>query len=336
MPAKKTAKPESQLKNIDALFGLDGGESNSKFKVQEVSIEKFVPFKMHPFRIYEGERLFDMIESVKANGVLIPVIARKISGNDKTVEILSGHNRISAAKAVKLKTVPTVILEGITDEQAMVYVVETNLIQRSFNDMRHSEKATVIALHHNKMFSQGKRNDILEQLKALENPEQTKIDTSSHCETKLGRGQRTDDKIGAMYSLNRNTVARYVRVDKLTHELKVLLNDGSIPFLAAVELSFLQNDEQHQLVHYLNDGHAINERKAKALREQSKAKTLDDDTMQNIIVGQTGTTKIKPRRVNINSDFYSKYFTPEQSTKEVESIVEQALLLYFNDKSDVE
>ena len=330
MPANKAEKKKPQLKNIDDLFGLDGNESQGKLKIQEVAVDNFVPFKGHPFRIYEGERLRDMIESVKANGVLVPVVVRK-TANDK-LEILAGHNRINAAKCAGLETVPAVVMEDITDEQAMVYVVETNLMQRSFTDMRHSEKAKVIAMHYSKMFSQGKRNDILEQLKALENPEASKVDTSPHNGTGLDKGQRTDEKIGEMYGLARNTVARYVRIDKLVHELKVLLDNGTIPFLAAVELSFLQNHEQHQLVRYLNDGHTINERKAKALREQSKTKALDDDIMQNIIVGQTDTTEVKPRRVNISGDFYGRYFKPEQSAQEVESIVEEALKLYFDNR----
>ena len=341
MPAKRAEKKKPELRNIDDLFGLDGNENvDGKPVIHEVNVDDFVPFKGHPFRIYQGERLFDMIESVKANGVLVPVVTRKTTG--KKFEILAGHNRINAAKAVGLETVPTVILECITDEQAMVYVVETNLMQRSFTDMLHSEKAKVIAMHHSKMFSQGKRNDILERLKAIENPEapkkQTKATaktpTSSHDGSELNKGQRTDEKIGAMYSLSRNTIARYVRVDKLVHELKVLLDDGTIPFLAAVEISFLLDREQHQLVGCLKKGDCtINENKAAALRVQSKAKTLDANSMKNILAGnKTDTTEIKPRRVNINGDFYGKYFKPEQSAKEVESIVEEALKLYFDNR----
>jgi len=338
MPAKNTTKKtdrkKPELKNLDDLFAIDGNENaNGKPTIQEADVNNFVPFKGHPFRIYEGERLLDMIDSVRANGVLVPVVARKTAGGK--FEILAGHNRINAAKMAGLKTVPTVLLEDITDEEAMVYVVETNLIQRSFSDMRHSEKAKVIAMHHSKMFSQGKRNDILEQLKALENPTETdttaKPSTSSQSGTELSAGKRTDEKIGAIYSLARNTIARYVRVDKLVHELKVLLDDGTIPFLAAVELSFLKNHEQHQLTECLKNDYSVNVNKAVALRAQSKAKTLDADTMKNILAGnKPAAPEVKPRKVNINGEFYGKYFTPEQSTQEVESIVEEAIQLYFS------
>ena len=115
----------------------------------------------------------------------MPIIARKFNTDDEAFEILAGHNRINAAQLAGLSTVPAVVLEGITDEQAMVYVVETNLMQRSFADMKHSEKAAVIAMHHCKMFSQGKRNDILEQLKAPENPGYEKNPTPSQNGTML-------------------------------------------------------------------------------------------------------------------------------------------------------
>ena len=330
MPASKVGKKRPQLKKIDDLFVLDGNEGKSKYRIQEIAADELVPFKGHPFRIYQGERLHDMIESVKTSGVLVPVVVRK-TANDE-LEILAGHNRVNAAKCAGLETVPTVVLEDISDEEAMVYVVETNLMQRSFGDMLHSEKAKVISMHHSKMFSQGKRNDILEHLKVLENPETSKTDTLSHNGTELDKGQRTDEKIGEMYGLARNTVARYLRIDKLVHELKELLDDGAIPFLAAVEVSFLHNHEQRQLVRFLNEGHTISERKAKALRAQSKAKTLDEDTMRYIIVAQIIVPENKPRRVNISSEIYGRYFKPEQSAQEVESIVEEALKLYFDNR----
>ena len=175
---KGKAKP--RLKNLDDLFNLNNGvnpleqsvpimdtQPISKRAVISVATEKLTPFKGHPFRLYEGERLDDMVASIKANGVLVPIIVRKI---DATLEILAGHNRVNAAKIAGLNEVPAIVFEDVSDDDAMVYVIETNLIQRSFADMTHTEKAAVIALHHSKMFSQGKRNDIVEQLKRLENP----------------------------------------------------------------------------------------------------------------------------------------------------------------------
>ena len=130
MPMKEKKKP--QLNKLNDLFGLDGEETQSKLKIKEIPIANLIPFDGHPFRLYEGERLDDMVESIKANGVLMPVITRRNarveSADGEAVEILAGHNRINAAKIAGLETVPAIILDGISDDEAMVYVVETNLI----------------------------------------------------------------------------------------------------------------------------------------------------------------------------------------------------------------
>jgi ParB family chromosome partitioning protein len=104
-----------------------------------------------------------MMESIRANGVLVPIL-----------EILAGHNRINAVRIAGLSVVPAIVLENVPDDEALIYVIATNLTQRSFSDMAHSEKAAVIALQHSKLFSQGKRNDILNELKMLENPQDNK------------------------------------------------------------------------------------------------------------------------------------------------------------------
>jgi len=339
MATKKTAKPKPQLKNLDDFFALNGEETQGKLNIQEIPIANLIPFDGHPFRLYEGERLEDMVESVKANGVLVPVITRKKAGSDEqadgeAIEILAGHNRVNAAKIAGLESVPAIVLEGISDDEAMVYVVETNLIQRSFADMTHSEKAAVITMHHSKMFSQGKRNDILEQLKAIENPEFTinvpKATDGSGAEPDTGT--RTDEKIGAMYSLSRNTIARYLRISRLNGFLKGMLDSGKITFLTAVELSFLNEEEQEWLEllnSVLGDKFSVNASKAGQLRKHSKDGTLDKITMQSIVSGQTAATENKPQRVKINGEVYSRYFKPEQPAKEVEGIIEEALALYF-------
>ena len=322
MSATKKITKRPPLKSLDEYFCLDGEEAQSKLKIQKIPIANLIPFNGHPFCLYEGERLEDMVASVKANGVLVPVITRKTSGD--VVEILAGHNRINAAKLAGLETVPAIVLEDISDDEAMVYVVETNLIQRSFGDMSHSEKAAVIAMQHSKMFSQGKRNDILEQLKLLENPED---------ETEINTGIRTDEKIGALYSLSRNTIARYLRISQLNAPLKIMLDNAKITFLAAVELSFLNKQEQEWLAECLENGFTVNTAKAAVLREYSKEGMLDLDIIANILSGQTAAEESKPRNIKISGRLYSRYFKPEQSAKEVETIIAEALTMYYDGRA---
>ena len=107
-----------------------------------IPTEKIVPFHNHPFRLYEGERLADMVESIKEHGVLNPVIVQKVA--DK-YEMLAGHNRWNAAKIAGVGDIPAIVKEGLSEEEAYVYVIETNLMQRSFTDLLPSEKAAVLA-----------------------------------------------------------------------------------------------------------------------------------------------------------------------------------------------
>jgi len=88
-------------------------------------IDELIPYEEHPFRLYEGERLADMVRSIKELGVIVPVIVRPL---DEDYEILSGHNRVNAAKLAGLKKVPVIIKTGLTDDEAKLIVTETNLV----------------------------------------------------------------------------------------------------------------------------------------------------------------------------------------------------------------
>ena len=105
-----------------------------------IPVEKIVPFHNHPFRLYEEKRLDDMVESIREHGILIPVIVQKIADG---YEMLSGHNRWNAAKIVGITEIPAIIKENLTEREAYVYVIETNMLQRSFEELLPSEKAAV-------------------------------------------------------------------------------------------------------------------------------------------------------------------------------------------------
>ena len=137
-----------------------------------------------------------------------------------------------------------------SDEEAFIYVVETNVIQRSFNDMIPSEKAAVIAMSYSKMFSQGKRNDIIDELMKLENPEYIKDEASC---TQLGRRLNSREKVGIEYGLSRNTIARLLRVDKLIDGLKNRTDCDEISIRCAVDLSYLIDCEQEEVEKVLSE-----------------------------------------------------------------------------------
>lgn len=323
---KKDNKP--RLQNLDHMFGLHNPETEvqavNKNSIASIEIGKLTPFKKHPFHLYKGERLEDMIASIVSSGVLVPIIVRKV---DETLEILAGHNRVNAAKLAGLDEIPTIILENVSDEDAMIYVIETNLLQRSFSDMTHTEKAAVIAMHHSKMFSQGKRNDILEQIKMLEKPhEYNENETSSQVAKKL----TTIEKVGETYNLSKDTVARYLRIGQLIPALKSRLDNNCFAFVPAVTLSFLKEEEQVLLDECMEHNNlTVDMKKADLLRQFSEDGKLDSESIYRILSGKTVSKSNRTPTVKIRGDIYAKYFKPDQSAKEIQGIVEKALELYF-------
>ena len=133
--------------------------------IVSIPVEEIHSFHDHPFRLYEGERLEDMVQSIKDHGVLNPVIVRKAA---RGYEMLAGHNRTNAAKIAGLTEVPAIVKTDLSDEDAYVYVIETNLLQRSFAELLPSEKAAVLVARYEKISSQGKRNDIRQEIERLE------------------------------------------------------------------------------------------------------------------------------------------------------------------------
>ena len=336
MAATIKDKPKPRLKNLDDLFDLNDGTNlpeqaaaimgtqPCKNAVIMTAIDALTPFKGHPFRLYDGERLDDMVESIKANGVLVPIIARRIG---EVIEILAGHNRVNAAKLAGLDEIPAIILEGVSDGEAMVYIVETNLIQRSFADMAHTEKAAVIALHHSKMFSQGKRNDIIERLKMLENPHEYGENGTFH---QVGEKLRSDERVAEMYSLSKITVSRYLRIQHLIPALKSRLDNGGLAFVSSVTLSFLKESEQEIVADRMERHNlTVDMKKADMLRNFSEKHGLDGESAYRIL---SGTMEQKPNRaptIKVSKAVYSKYFKPNQPAKEIQGIVEKALEMYF-------
>jgi len=129
---------------------------------QHINIEKLIPFANHPFKLYEGQRFIDMVESIRANGVLSPIIVRPTNGDN--YEILSGHNRVNAAREAGLTEVPAIVKNDLTDEEALFIVTETNLVQRSFADMKHSERAAALSALYTAMKKQGYRSDLIDEI----------------------------------------------------------------------------------------------------------------------------------------------------------------------------
>lgn len=292
-----------------ATFDI-GTMMSQENQVKNIPISSLVPYHNHKFQLYSGERLEDMIESVKKNGILIPIIVQPYGEN---YEILSGHNRTNAAKLAGLETVPAVIKERL--------LIETNLRQRGFDDLKISEQAAVLAMRHSKMFSEEKSRAINEELERLDGNEPSK--------SKL-------EVTGEEYGMKKDSVARLLRVDKLIPELKPWIDSKQLAVRAAVELSYIPEEGQkllYSIIKSPDNGMLIklDIRKAKQLREAYKnCEKLSKSKMTELLIGDYKAKKSEMKSLKLPSEFYLKYFDEDTEPEKVLMIIEKALENYFS------
>ena len=330
MPDRPAPK---RIKSMDELLMAVEPESqptNIKSGVVRLNFSQVDPYPNHPFRLYSGERLDDMVASISNYGILTPMIAR--TKDNGRYEMLAGHNRMNAGTLAGLDEGDFIIKENLSDEEAWMYVIETNVMQRSFADMLPSEKAAVLALRHSKMFSQGKRNDIIAELKMLENPQYIKETGTSAL---IGQKLTSREKVADEYGLSKNTVARLLRVDKLTAPLKKRVDSEEFGIYPAVALSYLAEAEQQDIEKVLSENEfKVDMKKAEMLKSYSESSKLNEKTAYQILSGEINKKpkSTTPPPVKIKHKVYSKYFPADTKASEIERIVDEALKWYFSNK----
>ena len=328
-----------RIRSLDDLLGVareventaateDRPAQTANNGIQMLSPQIIRGFRGHPFRLYEGDRLNDLVESISENGVLVPAIVRKIEPDENgfEYEMLAGHNRQNAASLAH-RELPCIVKENLSDHDAWIYVIETNVLQRSFSEMLPSEKAAVLALRYSKMICQGRRNDIIEELKRLENPDEIRENGTGGSDFHRIKSR---DALGAQYNLTGRSVATYLRINELSVALKIRIDDGEFTIAAAVQLSYLEQEEQQMVEAVLSESeYKVNEGKAVLLREYTGK--LTPERAEQILSGEFNR---KPKKstaaaFKVKPAIYKKYFTASISQKEFDSIVDEALALYF-------
>lgn len=331
-----TPKPKARFVDFEEMLSIEPQQDTAPAPVQggilEMDFSQMESFPNHRFKLYEGQQLTDMVESIRQFGILLPIIIWHTE--DGRYIILSGHNRKNAAQLAGLTQGPVIIRENLTYEDAVLIVTETNLRQRSFSDMSHSERAYCLAQHYEALKSQGKRNDLLEEIEMLLNPHGSEGNsTSSEVQTK----SRSDTKLGQDYGLSRDKVAKYIRISNLIDPLILRVDTGEIAFLAAYDLSFVEDTAKQQQIADLmeSDNYKVDMKKAELFHSYYETGKLTDTAVVQILSGEkTRKPKSsKPQPVKIKPAVISKYFTPQQTQKEIEETIDKALALYFENQN---
>lgn len=308
-------------------FLLNDTDIAEQKDIQNIEINLLENYHDHPFSLYTGKRLDDMVESIKENGILNPVIVMKkeIGG----YEILSGHNRVNAAKLANLKTVPCIIKENLTQEQVYTYVIETNLMQRSFSDLLPTEKAVVLKLRYEKITSQGKRNDLQKELNRLNDG--IVVKKNKRAEDKLDSRKN----IGKEYNLSGASIARYLRLNYLTDNWKQAVDNDEIGLMMAVDISYLLTELQDYLYKECKEwGLCLKPSDAKALHLMDRKEALNKEMVNTYLLNMENLKPKEYQNIKLSQSAYKKFFKDE-SKEEVEEIIEKALAMYFRENKKV-
>ncbi len=224
-------------------------------KIEKVNINNLLPFNENPYRIREGEELESLLDSISENGIISPLVVRTTEEKGK-YEVISGHRRLHAARMLNLETVPVTVC-NVSREEAMIMLVDSNLHREH---ILPSEKAKAYKLKLDALKAQGKRTD-LTCGQAVHKSRENISDTDS------GR-----------------QVQRYIRLTMLIPELLTMVDENRIAFSVAVELSYLDDSKQYELLGIIEETECTpSYSQANRIRKLFQSGELNENSINNIM-----------------------------------------------------
>ena len=296
----KSSGRNISLTSYDDIFSSEESRSGIKHeRVQDIPLAQLHPFKDHPFRVVDDERMTETAESVKEYGVLVPAIARPMP--DGGYELVSGHRRKRACELAGLETMPVIVRE-LDDDQAVIIMVDSNL-QRE--NILPSERAKAYQMKYEALKHQGQRRD-------LTSGQNVQKSESSLEQVAEGTGDSA------------KTVQRVMRLNNLVPEMLSMVDDKKVAMTPAFELSYLKPEEQQQLVETMETCQSTPSlSQAQRMKRFSQQGKLTGDVMEEIMseekkppLDKVILTGEKIRR------FFPKSYTPEQMEKVIIKLLE--------------
>ena len=273
-------------------------------KVRIVPISNIEDFPDHPFQVKDDESMDQLVESIRMNGVLNPVIALKIDENH--YQLISGHRRKHACVLLGIDRIPLIGRE-MTKEDAIIEMVDSNL-QREC--ILPSEKARAYKMKMDAMKRKAGR------------PSKDNCVPSAH----NYEGKRTREIIAEESGESPDQVRRYIRLTELVPELLQFVDEGKIGMRPAVELSYLQEDEMRDLVDFIDDEEVFpSHAQTIRMRALSKDGKLDREAIDTIMNEEKPNQKA---RIKIPMEKIEKYFPAGTSEKKIEETILKALAMY--------
>ena len=263
---------------------------------KNISIEKLHPFENHPYKVQDNEEMDALAESIKTHGVVSPIIVRPLENTTDEYEIISGHRRVIASRKAGITEVPALIVSLDRDAAAIV-LVDSNLHREH---ILPSEKAFAYKLKAEALAHKGYRTDL----------------TSVQVAPRLATEQIAEDA-----GTSKDTIKRYIRLTNLIPEILQYVDDGRISFTPAVELSYLNEQEQSDLLEQmeLNDC-------TPSLSQACRFKKIsqDDGLTPEVIAAVMGEEKANQREMfKVPMERIRKY-VPKANAKQTEDFVLKA------------
>lgn len=284
----------ASLSSYDDIFSTEESrQEEQREQVRQIPIGELFPFKNHPFKVLDDDSMSDTVESVKQYGVLSPLIARPRPKGG--YEIISGHRRQHAAELAGLETLP-VIVRQMDDDAAIILMVDSNL-QREH--ILPSERAFAYKMKLDAIKNQGTRSDL----------------TLTQVVSKL----RSNEKLGAENNQSRETVRRFIRLTNLIPELLDMVDNKTVSFNPAVELSYLSPEQQQEVIRAMDDTQNFpSVSQAKRIKKLAQDGTFTTETVV-AIMGEEKKSELDT--VTIKNDTLRKYFPRSYTPKQMEDTI---------------
>ena len=303
---KNDLREKIHLTSVDELFGLENAESSI-----EIGIDRIRSFKDHPFKVRDDDKMADLVESIKANGVLTPVVVR---GNDGDgYEMISGHRRLHASKLAGLKKIPAFVRE-LSDDEATIVMVDNN-IQRE--ELLPSEKAFALKMKLEAMKRQGQRSDLDAETSSDQNGPRLAV-----------------AEIGSSSGMSGTQVKRYIRLTELIPELLDLVDKKRLQFTCAVDISYFDKTIQKWLNEYIRENVVIKPIQIVALRERAEKENIDQEKMI-MILHNALPNRAPAKKVVMNEKKLRKYFPEEYTSGQMERVIEALLEQWSREQKGV-
>ena len=290
----KSSAKNIVLKSVDDIFQTEENRADAqRERVQEVPLDQLKPFKNHPFKVRDDQRMLDTVDSIREYGVLVPAIARP--DPEGGYELISGHRRKRGCEMAGLQTMP-VIIRNLDDDAAVLVMVDSN-IQRE--ELLPSERAFAYKMKLEALKHQGARSDL----------------TSSQLGTKL----RADELLAQQAGESRNQVQRFIRLTELISELLDMVDERKLAFNPAVEVSYLKRDEQRMLLEAMDAEQTTPSlSQAQRLKKFSQEGRLTEEAMSAIMSEEK---KSDMDKVTLRSDTLRRYFPKSYTPKQMEQTI---------------